>query len=368
MKRNRLVSRLPFFVFNCQGSRHHPADYADKVLLAESHRHRVYGVGLRFGLDGHLRQVLRPNTGKAFGDTQRPVHAVNGFYHLPGKASGLPGVIKAADVGLHRMGQGVQAGLRRDAVEAAPGREPLRHGNKFRCGALAAACHDHGLFAPGVRQQLRQPLQAPGSGDAFRSAPGQYPGLQAEAGLKHPTVYFLSSIMRTSFPWTITPHFRRDCKTEWGHGYCRGGRLCPSSAITQHFVGQGPCAPPGVGGPGSGVRAPRPTHHLPIESHKGRRPPTVVPTDSRPLSCPLIGALSRIRYPIIWDTLYFGRMLISIWMCSFFTLTRRLFLVYFAPRHRLFSPRQSRGLSLMTNTRRRPSAMPGAFFTVSVCG
>ena len=60
------------------------------------------------------------------------------------------------------MGQGVQAGLRRNAVEAAPGREPLRHGNKFRCGALAAACHDHGFFAPGVRQQLRQPLQAPG--------------------------------------------------------------------------------------------------------------------------------------------------------------------------------------------------------------
>ena len=190
MKQNRLVSRLPFFVFNCQGSRHHPADYADKVLLAENHRHRVYGVGLRFGLDGHLRQVLRPNTGKAFRNAQRPVHAVNGLYRLPGKASGLPGVIKAADVGLHRMGQGVQAGLRRNAVEAAPGREPLRHGNKFRRGALAAACHDHGFFAPGVCQQLRQPLQAPGSGDAFRPASGQYPGLQAEAGLKHPTVYF----------------------------------------------------------------------------------------------------------------------------------------------------------------------------------
>ena len=62
--------------------------------------------------------------------------------------------------------------------------------------------------------------------------------------------------MRTSFPWTITPHFRRDCKTEWGDGYCRSGRLCPSSAVTQRFVGQGPCALPGVGVPGSGVRAP----------------------------------------------------------------------------------------------------------------
>ena len=102
----------------------------------------------------------------------------------------ITGTGYAADVGLHRMGQGVQAGLRRDAVEAAPGREPPRHGNKFRCGALAAACHDHGLFAPGIRQQLRQPLQAPGCGDAFLPALGQYPGLQAEAGLKHPTVYF----------------------------------------------------------------------------------------------------------------------------------------------------------------------------------
>ena len=289
MKQDRLVSRLPFFVFNCQGSRHHPAGHADKVLLAENHRHRVYGVSLRSG--GHLRQVLRPNTGKALRNAQCPVHAVNGLYRLPGKASGLPGIIKAADVGLHRMGQGVQAGLRRDAVEAAPGREPLRHGNKFRRGTLAAACHDHGFFAPGVRQQLRQPLQAPGSGDTFRPASGQYPGLQTEAGLKHPTVYFLCSIMRTSFPWTITPHFRRDRKTEWGDGYCRGGQLCPSSAVTQRFVGQDPCALPGVGVPGSGVRAPRPTHHLPIEFHKGRQPPTVVPTDSRPLSCPLIGAL-----------------------------------------------------------------------------
>ena len=67
-----------------------------------------------------MRQVLRPNTGKALRNAQRPVHAVNGLYRLPGKASGLPGVIKAVDVGLHRMGQGVQAGLRRDAVEAAP--------------------------------------------------------------------------------------------------------------------------------------------------------------------------------------------------------------------------------------------------------
>ena len=149
MKQNRLVSRLPFFLFNCQGSRHHPAGHADKVLLAENYRHRVYGAGLRPG--GHLRQVLRPNTGKVLRNAQRPVHAVNGVNKYPGL---------------------------------------LRHGNKFRRGALAAACHDHGLFAPGVRQQLRQPLQAPGSGDAFRPAPRQYPGLQAEAGLKHPTVFF----------------------------------------------------------------------------------------------------------------------------------------------------------------------------------
>ena len=50
----------------------------------------------------------------------------------------------------------------------------------------------------------------------------------------------------------------------------------------------------------------------------------------------IIRLLFSFRYPIIWDTLYFSRMLISIWMCSFFTLTRRLFLVYFSHRHRLF--------------------------------
>ena len=82
MKQNRLVSCLPFFVFNCQGSRHHPAGQADKVLLAENHRHRVYGVGLR--PDGHLRQVLRPNTGKALRNAQRPFHAVNGVNKYPG--------------------------------------------------------------------------------------------------------------------------------------------------------------------------------------------------------------------------------------------------------------------------------------------
>ena len=156
---------------------------------------------------------------------------------------------------------------------------------------------------------------------------------------------------------------------EWGDGYCRGGRLCPSSAVTQHFVGQDPCALPGVRVPGNGVRVPRPTHHLPMEFHKGRRPPTVVPTDSRPLSCPLIGALSRIRYPIIWDTLYFGRMLISIWMCSFFTLTRRLFLVYFSPRHRLFLPPAEPGVVFGCQCRKsRTSALlfPMQRYTVPV--
>ena len=292
MKQNRLVGRLPFFVFNCQGSRHHPAGHADKVLLAENHRHRVYGVSLRSG--GHLRQVLRPNTGKALRNAQCPVHAVNGLYRLPGKASGLPGVIKAADVGLHRMGQGVQAGLRRDAGRQGYRQRRVQNGppgnqtqiiHRILVGGLVRNHGGNGSLRPG-----------PGCGDAFRPASGQYLGLQAEAGLKHPTVYFLSSIMRTSFPWTITPHFRRDRKTEWGDGYCRGGQLCPPSAVTQRFVGQDPCTLPGVGVPGSGVRAPRPTHHLPIESHKGRRPPTVVPTDSRPLSCPLIGAFSR-NYP-----------------------------------------------------------------------
>lgn len=33
MKQNRLVSRLPFFVFNCQGSRHHPASASSSGSL-----------------------------------------------------------------------------------------------------------------------------------------------------------------------------------------------------------------------------------------------------------------------------------------------------------------------------------------------
>ena len=37
--------------------------------------------------------------------------------------------------------------------------------------------------------------------------------------------------MRTSFPWAIMPHFRRDCKMEWGDGYCRDGTLPPTVRI-----------------------------------------------------------------------------------------------------------------------------------------
>lgn len=37
--------------------------------------------------------------------------------------------------------------------------------------------------------------------------------------------------MRTSFPWAVMPHFRRDCKMEWGDGYCRGGTLPPTVRI-----------------------------------------------------------------------------------------------------------------------------------------
>ena len=36
MKQNRFVSCLPFSVFNCQGSRHHPAGHAEKFdILSE---------------------------------------------------------------------------------------------------------------------------------------------------------------------------------------------------------------------------------------------------------------------------------------------------------------------------------------------
>jgi len=156
--------------------------------------------------------------------------------------------------------------------------------------------------------------------------------------------------MRTSFPWTITPHFRRDCKTEWGDGYCRGGRLCPSSAVTQRFVGQGPCALPGVEVPGSGVRAPRPTHHLPIEFHKGRRPPTVVPvnwgTFSNQVSHNPGYAVLRQDVCQHIDVLFLYSNLET------FLSTLPLAIGY-------FSPRQSRRLSLVANARRRPPAIAG---------
>ena len=40
----------------------------------------------------------------------------------------------------------------------------------------------------------------------------------------------------------------------------------------------------------------------------------------------------------------------------FFTLTWRLFLVFFSPRHRLFFPRQSRGVSLVANAEKAGQA------------
>ena len=55
---------------------------------------------------------------------------------------------------------------------------------------------------------------------------------------------------------------------------CRGGRLCPPGMAHNIFVGQGPRAlPVGVveNRFGSSGR-PTPTHHLPIELRKGRRP------------------------------------------------------------------------------------------------
>ena len=101
--------------------------------------------------------------------------------------------------------------------------------------------------------------------------------------------------MRTSFPWTITPHFRRDCKAEWGDGYCRGGRLYPSSAVTQHFVGQDPCALPGVG---AGQRGEGTPPYTPFTDGISQGAAAAHRRANRfpPLSCPLIGALSR-NYP-----------------------------------------------------------------------
>lgn len=83
----------------------------------------------------------------------------------------------------------------------------------------------------------------------------------------------------------------------------------------------------------------------------------------------IIRLLFPFRYPIIWDTLYFGGMLISMWMWSFFTLTRRLFLVFFSPRHRLFLPPAEPGVVFGCHCRKsRTSALlfPMQRYTVPV--
>ena len=55
----------------------------------------------------------------------------------------------------------------------------------------------------------------------------------------------------------------------------------------------------------------------------------------------------------------------KLWSANLFlTLTWRLFLVYFSPRHRLFFPRQSRGVSLVANAEKAGQAP--CFFRCSV--
>ena len=89
----------------------------------------------------------------------------------------------------------------------------------------------------------------------------------------------------------------------------RGGRPCPPARACRNFlvIRRGRCLHrPAVprplvilrrgdpcGRPWEG-RSPSPTHHK-IRFRRGQRLPTVVPTDSRPLSRPPIGALPRNR-------------------------------------------------------------------------
>ena len=72
------------------------------------------------------------------------------------------------------------------------------------------------------------------------------------------------------------------------------GPFCRTSCNPS--VGRRALTPPeGCGGlSGGGLRAARPTQAF-QHFRRGRRLPTVVPTDSRPLSCPPIGALPRNR-------------------------------------------------------------------------
>ena len=64
------------------------------------------------------------------------------------------------------------------------------------------------------------------------------------------------------------------------------GRPCEVLSVTLRRGD--PCGRPREG------QSPSPTHHK-IRIRRGRRLPTVVPTDSRSLSCPPIGALPRNR-------------------------------------------------------------------------
>ena len=95
-------------------------------------------------------------------------------------------------------------------------------------------------------------------------------------------------------PWSGGTHGSRPTRHYFVGADAYTGPVAP---ICKSCVGQGPRAlPVGVveNRFGSSAR-PTPTHHLPIELRKGRRLPTVVPTDSRALSRPPIGALPRNR-------------------------------------------------------------------------
>ena len=66
--------------------------------------------------------------------------------------------------------------------------------------------------------------------------------------------------------WSRNDIFYKECggrRDTWVPPYkalfCRGGRPCPPGPITQRFVGQGPCALPGLRRlSGGGARSPRP--------------------------------------------------------------------------------------------------------------
>ena len=176
------------------------AQVADGVLVVRLVRHHGGNGGFRprAGSGGHRRKGH-----DFFPHPQKPLHLRHGAVRASQpRRCGLGGVHRRAAADGHQtvapfgaelphhLLHGFDPGVGRHRVKPAPCRQLFRHGDEFRCGALAAAGHDHGLFASGVLQQLRQPRKASCSRAALRFPPRQHPRTQRKCRLKDPAIYF----------------------------------------------------------------------------------------------------------------------------------------------------------------------------------